>query len=58
MAKKESILEGKAQAFALRILKLYQYLRDNHESVIAKQVLRSGTSIGANIAEGNYASSA
>ena len=57
MAKKESILEEKSQAFALRIVKLYRYLRENHESVIAKQVLRSGTSIGANIAEGNYAQS-
>jgi len=50
-------LEQKSLAFALRVVKLYKHLRENHESVIAKQVLRSGTSIGANIAEGNYAQS-
>ena len=57
MPKKTSVLEDKSQAFALRIVKLYRHLRDNHESVIGKQILRSGTSIGANIAEGNYSQS-
>ena len=53
---KGSILE-KAEAFALRIVKLYQYLVEKGERVMSKQVLRSGTSIGANITEGYYGSS-
>ena len=52
-----SIMFTKAKAFALRIVRLYKYLRDRKESVIAKQMLRSGTSIGANIAESRYAQS-
>lgn len=50
------ILE-KAETFALRIVKLYQHLQDKGERVMSKQVLRSGTSIGANITEGHYAAS-
>ena len=50
------ILE-KAEAFALRIVKLYQYLYDKGERVMSKQILRSGTSIGANITEGHYGAS-
>ena len=48
---KDSILLTKSKAFALRVVRLYKYLRERKESVIAKQMLRSGTSIGANIAE-------
>ena len=54
---KGSILLTKSKAFALRIVRLYKYLRECKESVIAKQMLRSGTSIGANIAESRYAQS-
>ena len=54
---KDSILFPKSKAFALRIVRLYKYLRDRKESVIAKQMLRAGTSIGANIAESRYAQS-
>ena len=54
---KDSILLTKSKAFALRIVRLYKYLREQKESVIAKQLLRSGTSIGANIAESRYAQS-
>ena len=44
--------------FALRIVKLYKYLcNDKNEFVISKQLLRSGTSIGANIAESEHAQS-
>ena len=58
MAQKESILKNKSQAFALRIIKMYKYLCDEQkEYVLSKQVLRSGTSIGANIAEAFYAQS-
>ena len=54
---KDSILLTKSKAFALRIVRLYKYLRECKESVIAKQMLRAGTSIGANIAESRYAQS-
>lgn len=53
----DSIMFTKSKAFALRVVRLYKYLRDRKESVIAKQMLRSGTSIGANIAESRYAQS-
>jgi len=54
----DSILKAKSMAFAKRIVKLYQYLtQEKREYILSKQVLRSGTSIGANIAEAIYASS-
>ena len=44
--------EEKSFSFALRIIKLYQHLSDKEkELVLSKQVLRSGTSIGANVSE-------
>ena len=46
----------KSKKFAVRIVRLYQYLSDeNHVYVLSKQILRSGTSIGANIAESECA---
>lgn len=55
---KDSILKSRSKAFALRIIKMYNYLCDEKkEYVMSKQVLRSGTSIGANIAEAFYAQS-
>ena len=51
----DNLIVLKAKAFALRIVKLYQYLQDEGERVMSKQLLRSGTSIGANISEGQYA---
>ena len=49
---KENIIKDKSYKFALRIIKLYKYLiRDKKEYVLSKQILRSGTSIGANIEE-------
>lgn len=55
---KESILREKSYAFALRIVKLYRHLaKEQHEFVISKQILRSGTSIGANIEEAGQAQS-
>lgn len=48
-----NILEVKSKAFALRIVKLYQYLRGAKESILSKQILRSGTSIGANVSMHN-----
>ena len=45
-------VQQKSKQFALRIIKLYSYLKeDKGEYVMSKQMLRSGTSIGANIAE-------
>lgn len=49
------VKKEKSEEFALRIVKLYPYLRDKHEFVMSKQILR--TSIGANIAESLYSES-
>ena len=47
-----SIVKDKSYKFAIRIVNLYKYLTENKkEFVLSKQVLRSGTSIGANIEE-------
>jgi four helix bundle protein len=55
---KENLLIDKSLAFASRIIKLYQYLTTaKQELVISKQIVRSGTSIGANINEANYGQS-
>lgn len=52
----KSITFDKSKAFALRIIKLYNYLKVTHnEFVLSKQILRAGTSIGANIAEAEFA---
>jgi four helix bundle protein len=54
----KSVLEEKSFSLALRIVKLNQYLQKDHkEYVLSKQVLRSGTSIGALISEAKYAQS-
>jgi four helix bundle protein len=48
----ESIVYEKSKKFAVRIVKLYQHLTENKkEYTLSKQLLRSGTSIGANIRE-------
>ena len=52
-----NFLLEKSEAFALRIVRLYQHLNEKGERVMSKQVLRSGTSIGANITEGHYGAS-
>jgi len=55
---KDSVTYRKSKAFASRIVKMYLYLTDKKkEFVLSKQVLRSGTSIGANLAESIWASS-
>ena len=54
----DSILLEKSMAFAVRVVKLYQYLESiKKEFVMSKQLLRSGTSIGANVREGIYGQS-
>lgn len=58
MDNKENPLKEKSYKFALRIVKLYKFLADEKkEYVLSKQCMRSGTSIGANITEGNQAQS-
>lgn len=48
----ENIIAVKSKAFALRYIRLYKYLSKEHnEFVLSKQMLRSGTSIGANVKE-------
>ncbi len=47
----ESIIQKKSFSFALEIIQLYGQLQERQEYVISKQLLRSGTSIGANIEE-------
>lgn len=54
----QSPIKEKSKAFAVRIIRMYQFLTERkHEYIMSKQILRSGTSIGANIAEANCASS-
>jgi len=56
--KGENIVKEKSYQFALRIVKLDKYLRDKKkEFVLARQILRSGTSIGALVNEGEQAES-
>lgn len=55
---KENVLIEKSIKFAARIIKLKKYLtQSKKETIISKQIIRSGTSIGANINEANYGSS-
>lgn len=55
---RENILIDKSITFASRIVKLHDYLIKNKKGlIIAKQIVRSGTSIGANINEANYGQS-
>ncbi len=55
----DSIVKAKADSFSNRIINMYKHLRNVHrEYVMSVQVLRSGTSIGANLAEAVYAQSA
>ncbi len=50
----DTTLYPKAYTFAIRIVRAYQYLKeDKKEFILSKQLLRSGTSIGANISEAN-----
>ena len=52
----KNVARVKSKQFAIRIVKLYQYLcNEKNEFVLSKQVLRSGTSIGANLSEAECA---
>ena len=53
-----NVLLDKTLEFSVRIVRSYQYLtREKHEEIMAKQLLRSGTSIGANAHEAVYGTS-
>jgi len=55
---KENVLLDKSKLFALRIIKLYKYLVEQRcERILSKQILRSGTSVGANVKEAAFAQS-
>jgi four helix bundle protein len=48
--KSDNVVQIKSYAFAIRIVKVYKYLVTEHkEYVLSKQLLKSGTSIGANV---------
>ena len=58
MEKGSNVVQDKSYKFALRIIKLYQFLHNRKkELVLSKQVLRSGTAVGALIEEGIHAES-
>ena len=48
---KESIVQNKSFQFSLKIISLYKKLQEEKEFIISRQILRSGTSIGANVEE-------
>ncbi|MBP6072993.1 MAG: four helix bundle protein [Flavobacterium sp.] len=54
---KENIIKNKSFIFAIEIVHLYKNLVQKNEFVLSKQMLRSGTSIGANIRESEHAQS-
>ena len=55
---RESVLRDKSFSFAIRVVNLFKHLKETkNEYVISKQLLRSGTSVGANIRESEYSES-
>lgn len=58
LPQKESIIKQKSEAFSIRVIKMYKYLSSHmNERVLSKQILRSGTSVGANVNESRNAQS-
>ena len=55
--KKENVVKDKSFAFAIRIVNLFKLLRERKEFVLSKQLLRSGTAIGALVRESEHAQS-
>lgn len=49
--KQDNVIQTKSFQFALKIIELYKILTENKEYILSKQLLRSGTSIGANVEE-------
>jgi len=54
---KQNIIKDKSFDFALRIVNMYKYLLEKNEYVMSRQLLKAGTSIGANISESEHAES-
>jgi four helix bundle protein len=54
---KENVIKNKSFAFSLRVVKAYQFLSEKKEFVLSKQMLRSGTAIGAMVREAEQAES-
>jgi four helix bundle protein len=55
---KDNVIVEKSKAFAIRIIRLYQFLStEKQEYIMSKQLLRSGTSIGANVRESIFGQS-
>jgi len=50
----KNVVLDKSKEFAFRIIRLYQHLSEKSEYILSKQILRSGTSIGANLVESQY----
>lgn len=58
LLRKNNLIVEKTDAFSDRIIKMYKFLvNHHHDGVLARQVLKSGTSIGANVAESKNAQS-
>lgn len=53
----DNTIYEKSYSFALRIIKLSQFLDDKHAYALSSQIIKSGTSIGANVAESQQAQS-
>ena len=56
---RENIIVEKTEEFADRITRMYRYLSEKHlgDKDMLKQIMRSGTSVGANVSEGQFAQS-
>ena len=57
MGKADGVLESKSYNFAIRVVRLAQFLQENKEYVLSRQILKSGTSIGALVREAEFAQS-
>lgn len=51
------LIQDKSRKFAVRIIRFYNYLKEQNQHTLGKQILRNGTSIGANLAEAANAQS-
>ena len=56
-SEKPNLIKDKSYQFALRIISLYRQMQGQNEYVLSKQLLRAGTSIGANVEEASAAQS-
>ena len=56
-SKKPSVIKDKSFAFSIRVINLYKFLKENNEYVMSKQLLRSGTAIGALVREAEHGES-